>query len=155
MGYVCLNDFHKVRTDGRAMRRRAAHLDAGDRYEFRESLHGFIYEVVDHERMVFYRQDRPVFNQGDLFEGFLPFMCDYCKQVVYSTYLVPYRLKFEMLTRPFTDRPEWKSSYLDIKFSCCNACHNGPLPIPEKLIGHHLTELQQDGRAIFTQKRKL
>lgn len=155
MAYVSLNPSIKqnVRTDPRAKKRAAEKIKAGERWEFVEGMFGNVYEVKDHERMRYYRQDRPVHNQGDLFEGHLPFACDYCRQIVGEISPVRYTAVYEMLVRPNTN-PAWRIDKLDIIFSCCDSCKNGPLPIPPKMIGYHLTELYQDGRLIFKQGRK-
>ncbi|SFJ64450.1 hypothetical protein SAMN02799624_05342 [Paenibacillus sp. UNC496MF] len=155
MAYVSLNNFKKQRTDHRSHRRRELHIAERGRYEFRESpMHGFIYEVYDHERMTNYRQDQPVHNQGDLFDGFLPFKCDYCKAVVFDIQPVRYRAVYTMLVRPKLPTAEWRDSDVNVTYACCAACKYGPLPIPEKMIGHHLTKLYQDGRLVLEQPRK-
>lgn len=156
MPYVCMNTNFKlnVRADKRAKQRSAEKVAAGERWEFVRGMYGNVYEVVDHERLRWYRQDQPLDGQYDLFEGFLPLMCDYCGSVVNEISLVHYRSVYWFRVRPKLSSAEWKQSFVDVKFCCCDACQQGPLPIPKGLIGYHLTELYQDGRLIYTQERK-
>lgn len=155
MPYTPLNPSikFKQRADARAKKRSANFLKTGQRYEFIKGMYGNTYEVVDHKGMHYYRQDRPVINQGDLFDGFLPFSCDYCRQIVNEIYPIHYKAVYEMLVCP-NHNPRWHKDTYPIIFSCCSACHYGPLPIPDKMIGHHLTELYQDDRLVFSQEKK-
>ncbi|NGP56805.1 hypothetical protein FLT15_16490 [Paenibacillus thiaminolyticus] len=156
MPYVCMNPDIKrnIRADQRAKRRSAEKVASGERWEFVRGMYGNVYEVVDHERFRWYRQDRPIDGQGDLFEGFLPLMCDYCGRIVANVKHVQYRCVYWFYARPHLPNAEWKQCYVDVKFCCCDACHHGPLPIPAGLIGYHMTELYQDEKLIYTQERK-
>lgn len=157
MPYKCMNIGIKlnVRADQRAKRRSAEKVVAGERWEFIRGMYGNVYEVVDHDRFRWYRQDRSVEGQGDLFEGFLPFKCDYCQQVVDRIGQIQYTGVYWYYVRPNLPTAEWKQSYVDVKYACCSTCCSGPLPVPKELIGYHMTELYQDGRLIFQQERRI
>jgi|GEM_PF-5783000 len=156
MPYTPLNPGIKirVRADRRAKDRAAAAVAAGQRWEFRRGMYGNTYEVVDHENFRWYRQDRPVHNQGDLFEGTLPFCCDYCRQIVDEIDHVNYEMIYEMKVRPKLPTAAWSRSLIPLKYARCVACQNGPLPFPSALVGYHLTELRQNGEVILRQERK-
>ncbi|WP_165980003.1 hypothetical protein [Paenibacillus dendritiformis] len=157
MPYVCMNKGMalNVRADKRAKQRSAEMVAAGERWDFRRGMYGNVYEVYDHERFRWYRQDRPIDGQGDLFEGFLPLMCDYCGRIVSNNVkLVHYHSVSWFYVRPKQPNAEWKQSFVDVKFCCCEACQHGPLPFPKELIGYHMTELYQDEKLIYTQERK-
>lgn len=156
MPYRCLNIGLKlnVKVDRRQARRAAARVAAGERWEFQKSMYGHITEVFDHERFRWYRQDLPVDGQGDLFEGYLPFKCDYCKQIVHEVSHVVYQSIYWFLVRPSQPTREWKRSVIDVKFSRCTACSHGPIPFPGGLIGYHMTELYENNRLIFRQDRR-
>lgn len=156
MPYVCMNKDMKlnVRADQRAKQRSAEMVAAGQRWEFRRGMYGNVYEVYDHERFRWYRQDHPIDGQGDLFEGFLPLICDYCGSITDNVKLVHYRSVYWFKVRPKLPTAEWKRSFVDVKFCCCDKCQHGPLPIPSGMIGYHMTELFQDGRLVYMQERK-
>lgn len=156
MPYVSMNRDMKlnVRVDARARRRAAEKVKSGNRWEFVKGMYGNVYEVVDHERLRWYRQDRPVDGQGDLFDGFLPFMCDYCGQVVNEIKRVRYVGVYWYYCRPNLPSAKWLKSEVEVTFCKCLGCQNGPLPFPKSLIGYHLTELYQDGNLIFSQDRR-
>ncbi|TVX85556.1 hypothetical protein [Paenibacillus agilis] len=116
-------------------------------------MYGNVYAIYDHLRMIWYRQDMNVNPAGDLFDGYLPFYCDYCDTVVPRITRIAYQLTFEMIVRPRID-PSWVKNQVHIKFACCESCRYGPLALPQQLIGYHLTELRQDGNLIYTQERK-
>lgn len=134
-------------------KKRDRRLKSGGRWEFHRSMYGNVCEIIDHERMIFYRQDLVVDPEGDLFNGYLPFFCDYCQDIVSERIRIKYTLVFEMLVRPHTN-PEWKVSTQTVYFACCNQCIEKELPIPEKLIGYHLTKLYQDDLLVFSQEKK-
>lgn len=156
MPYQCMNTGIRlnVRADQRAKRRSAEKVAAGDRWEFVRGMYGNVYEVVDHERFRWYRQDRPVDGQGDVFEGFLPFKCDYCQEIVDTISNVEYKAVYWYYVRPKLPNADWKQSVVRVKFSRCEACKYGPLPFPKKMIGYHMTELYQDEELIYTQERR-
>lgn len=156
MPYVCMNTDLKrnIRADQRAKRRSAEKVASGERWEFVRGMYGNVYEVVDHERLRWYRQDRPIDGQADLFEGFLPLMCDYCGRIVANVKHVHYHSVYWFYARAQLPNAEWKQSFVDVKFCCCDVCQQGPLPIPKGLIGYHMTDLYQDGKLIYTQERK-
>lgn len=157
MPYVCMNKGMKlnVRADQRAKQRSSEMVAAGQRWEFVRGMYGNVYEVVDHERFRWYRQDHPIDGQGDLFEGFLPLQCDYCGSITDNVKLVHYHSVYWFKVRPKLPTAEWKQSFVDVKFCCCEACQYGPVPIPSGLIGYYMTELYQDGKLIYTQERKI
>lgn len=156
MPYKCLNIGLKlnVRVDPRQKRRAAAYVAAGKRWEFQRGMYGNVTEVFDHERFHWYRQDRPVDGQGDLFDGFLPLRCDYCNQTVVHITHIDYKSIYWYLVRPKFPSREWKRSEVDVRFACCTACSYGPLPLPKALIGYHMTELYQGDRLIFSQEKR-
>ncbi|MDH6372768.1 hypothetical protein M2444_004597 [Paenibacillus sp. PastF-3] len=156
MPYTCMNTGIKlnVRADQRAQRRSANKVESGMRWEFVRGMYGNVYEVIDHERFNWYRQDRPVDGQGDIFDGFLPFQCDYCRKVVESIKHVQYKANYWYYVRPNKPTAEWKQSTVEVKYSSCEACQYGPLPFPTVLIGFHMTDLYQDGILIYVQERR-
>jgi len=134
--------------------KRERQLKNGERWEFVRGMYGNVYEIVDHERMIWYRQDLPVNLAGDLFEGHFIFYCDYCQQIVPHIRNVDYEMTFEMLTRPNT-YPKWHRNQIHVYFSVCENCDTLKfLPFPDELIGYHLTELKEDGKIVFKQNRK-
>lgn len=143
-----------VRADQRAKRRSREMVEAGQRWEFVKGMYGNVYEVIDHERFRWYRQDRAVDGQVDLFEGALPFHCDYCHNVVDSISLVDYKAIYWYLTNPKLPSRHWKQTIFHVKYACCDNCNPNSYPIPKDLIGYHLTELYQDGIKIFEQERR-
>lgn len=158
MPYVCLNDdmdkrYKNVRVSSVMKRVREERLSSGQRWELRRSMYGNVFKIIDHERMIWYRQDHPVSAAGDLFEGHLPFFCDYCQSIVSHIRPVDYKLTYEMLTRPYT-APKWMKSHQHIFFACCESCADRPLPIPNEIVGYHMTELWQDGKLVFQQERR-
>ncbi|WP_379397882.1 hypothetical protein [Paenibacillus lentus] len=130
-------------------------VEAGQRWEFIRGMYGNVYEVIDNQRFRWYRQDRPVDGQIDLFEGSLPFKCDYCGNIVDQISWVNYKCVYWYLTRPKLPNPAWKRTDFVIKFACCSNCKQRELPIPKDLIGYHMTELYQDGIKVFEQERRL
>lgn len=157
MPYECMNVGIKLnmRADPRAKRRSSEMLEAGQRWEFVQGMYGNVYEVVDHQLFRWYRQDHPVDGQVDIFDGVLPFKCDYCQQIVDQISSVSYKSIYWYLTRPKLPNAAWKRTELDVKFACCEKCKSGQLPIPKDLIGYHMTVLYQDGSKLFEQERRL
>lgn len=157
MPYRCMNTGLKlnVRADKRAQRRSAEKVANGERWEFVRGMYGNVYEVIDHEGFRWYRQDRTVDGQGDVFDGYLPFKCDYCKQIVDRVCHVHYKAVYWYYVRPKLPTAEWKQSYIQVKFSRCKACKHGPLPFPWDMVGYHMTELYQNGLLIYTQEKRL
>ncbi|MGG3278967.1 hypothetical protein [Paenibacillus solani] len=156
MPYQCMNTGIKlnVRADKRAQRRSAARVAVGERWEFVRGMYGNVYEIVDHECYRWYRQDRAVDGQGDVFEGYLPFICDYCNQIVDTIDHVEYKANYWYYTKPKLPNAKWRQNTVQVKFSRCEACKHGPLPFPREMIGYHMTELYQDAKLIYTQERR-
>jgi hypothetical protein len=133
---------------------RERRLKEKDRWEYRRSMYGNVVEIIDHERMIFYRQDKQVTLVGDLFDGHLPFYCDYCESTVDNIESVSYELTYEMLNWPNTPKEIWGKSNQVVKFACCNQCKKTNFPVPEGIIGYHVTMIKQDGKLVYTQDRK-
>ncbi|MNW32213.1 hypothetical protein D3C74_91520 [compost metagenome] len=156
MPYTCMNEGIKwnIRADQRAKRRSAEMVTSGKRWEFIRGMYGNFYQVVDHERFRWYRQDLPVNEQIDLFDGPLPFKCDYCHEIVNHIRHVTYKCVYWYLTRPKQPGEQWKQNLFDIKYACCDDCNPCDLPVPKDLIGYHMAELYQDGIKIFEQEKR-
>lgn len=156
MGYAShnVNSKRNIRLTTPIKKKRERMLKNKDRWEFNKTMYGNVYQIVDHERMLYYRQDREVDPSGDLFDGYLPFYCDYCNLIVDRIERINYTLVSESLVRAKSN-PEWRKSKVDVKFACCDECKKRTLPIPAGLLTtYYLIELYKDGEMIYTQNRK-
>lgn len=116
MAYRCMNTGLKlkVRADIRAQRRSTEKVANGQRWEFVRGMYGNIYEVIDLERFRWYRQDRAIDGQGDLFDGYLPLMCDYCKKIVDYVERIHYQACIGILLDPSSPMPNGKEIWLKL-----------------------------------------
>lgn len=126
-------------------------LETGERYEFKKGMFGNVYEIVDHKRKVYYRQDREIIEQLNLLDEPLPRYCDFCEKVVDEIKPVEYTAVYEMIVRPNTD-PTIKRDERKIIFASCRECESEVI-IPEKILSGYIVELYREGKLIW--KRSL
>lgn len=141
------------RENGISKRIREEKLVAGERFEFRRGMYGNVYEVIDHERKVFYRQDRELREQTDLFSSPLPRYCDYCKKVCESIKPVVYQLTFEMIVRPKTN-PTKKRETVQVAYASCGSCGDKLEKVPKAFLAVAVKEIHRDGKLIWKEREE-
>lgn len=147
MAYTSLNFKNLImRENSTSKRIRKEKLAAGIRYEYHRGMYGNVYQITDHKRKVFYRQDRKIREQLDLFDERLPRWCDYCNQQCEAITLVEYELVYEMTVRPLT-HPEVKRDSVKVSFAACPLCgRTENKNIPKAFLQGYLVELYEDGK---------
>lgn len=146
MAYVSLNNSSlKMRESGISKRIREDKLAQNERFELRKSIYGNVYLIIDHERKVFYRQDKPIFEQLDLLDDNLPRYCDYCKSYCDEIDLIEYELVYEMIVRPMTN-PTIKKEKRKVTYATCPDCmEKSKKFIPQELLKGYLYEVYRNG----------
>lgn len=149
MAYISLNDnLPNVRENSISKRIRLERLEAGDRFDFKRSEFGNVYQITDHKRKVYYRQDRPIKEQLNLLDGALPRYCDYCDTQCDEITLISYKLVYEMIVRPKTN-PTLKRDSVAIKYASCGNCGQRVNRIPEQFLSGYIKEIYKDGELIW------
>lgn len=135
------------RENGISKRIREEKLMNNERYELQKGMYGNVYQIDDHERKLYYRQDMKIIEQLDLLDEPLPRYCDFCKTMVDEITTVRYKAVYEMIVRPHTN-PEIKSDERMIRYAACDCCINKTV-VPKQIISGHIVELYQEDKLIW------
>ena len=149
MAYVSLNDTSlKRRENGTTNKLRESKLMQNERFDLRKGMYGNVYEITDHERKVFYRQDQPIFEQLGLLDEGLPRYCDYCKEFCKEIEMVNYTLVYEMVVRPHTD-PTIKRDERNITYASCSNCIELAEEVPSDFLKGYLYKVYKGEKLIW------
>lgn len=149
MAYISLNDnLPNIRESGISKRIREEKLELGNRFEFKKGMYGNVHSIVDHERKVYYRQDRPIKEQLNLLDDALPRYCDYCNTQCDNITLINYKLVYEMIVRPKT-RPTLKRDEQSVVYASCGDCGKRVNEIPEHFLSGYIKEIHKNGKLIW------
>lgn len=150
MAYVSLNDSSiKRRENSTTKQIRESKLAQNERFDLRKGMYGNVYEITDHERKIFYRQDQPIFEQLGLLDDKLPRYCDYCKSFCDEVKPVKYELVYEVIVRPNTN-PVIKRDKRSITYASCSDCvETAESEVPKSLLKGYLYEVYRENKLIW------